>query len=131
VESVFLSDFFFEGFFFFFFFFHRFLFIVFCSSSFSFSVATISYTSGTTGDPKGVMLTHRNLIANLSALLDRLADAKPGPHHRHLSYLPLAHMLERIICLAVIASGARLAFNSDREKLFDDLAALKREKKKL
>ena len=73
------------------------------------------------------MLTHQNLISNMAALLDRLSDVRPGSHHRHLSYLPLAHMLERIICLTVLTSGARLVFNSDKEKLFDDLAALKRE----
>jgi long-chain acyl-CoA synthetase len=63
------------------------------------SLATICYTSGTTGLPKGVMLTHRNVVSNLAAMLDRLADVHPGPQHRHLSYLPLSHMLERLICL--------------------------------
>ena len=56
-------------------------------------VATLVYTSGTTGPPKAVMATHRNLIAAINALgpiVDLSAD------DRVLSYLPLAHILERL-----------------------------------
>ncbi len=88
-------------------------------------LATICFTSGTTGDPKGVMLTHRNLLSNMTALLDRLRAIFDGQGYRHLSYLPLAHVLERIMGLAAVAVGARMAYNSSKETLFEDLATLR------
>jgi long-chain acyl-CoA synthetase len=88
-------------------------------------LATICFTSGTTGDPKGVMLTHRNMVSNLTSLIDRLRDLFDGSEHRHLSYLPLAHVLERILCNAALAVGARVAYNSNKDTLFDDLAAVR------
>ncbi len=56
-------------------------------------VATLVYTSGTTGPPKAVMATHGNLIAAINAL-GPIVDLSPGD--RVLSYLPLAHILERL-----------------------------------
>ncbi len=87
-------------------------------------LATISFTSGTTGDPKGVMLTHRNLVATVVGVVERVRDAIPGREHCHLSYLPLAHIFERVIGISVVSIGARMAYNSDREQLFADLAAV-------
>jgi len=57
------------------------------------TLATLVYTSGTTGEPKGVMLSHGNILANLKAI--------PGvftfhPDDKMLSFLPLAHVLERM-----------------------------------
>ncbi|MGO4461355.1 long-chain fatty acid--CoA ligase [Streptomyces sp. M-16] len=55
---------------------------------------TVVYTSGTTGDPKGVRLTHRNILLQ-SVRLDR--DTDLPEHAEHLCYLPFAHIAERIL----------------------------------
>ncbi|MFF2379482.1 AMP-dependent synthetase/ligase [Streptomyces sp. NPDC058108] len=55
---------------------------------------TVVYTSGTTGEPRGVRVTHRNVVLNAQAL-DRLVELPD--HVEHLSYLPLAHIAERML----------------------------------
>lgn len=77
-------------------------------------LAVIVYTSGSTGMPKGVMLSHNNLVSNLRALLPILPlnYEKTG-----LSLLPFSHIFERIAIYTYIASGAGLAFLSDRDYL--------------
>lgn len=64
-------------------------------------LATIMYTSGTTGNPKGVMLTHGNLLSNVEGLL---AVGDPGPDDLQLNWLPLSHIYARTVdhykCLA-------------------------------
>jgi len=54
---------------------------------------TVIYTSGTTGPPKGVMLTHRNVLAQFDGLVHYLGP--DGRAHRFVSYLPMAHVAER------------------------------------
>ncbi|KAJ6646307.1 Long-chain-fatty-acid--CoA ligase 6, partial [Pseudolycoriella hygida] len=58
-------------------------------------ICTICYTSGTTGNPKGVTLTHKNVVAGVCAVLLQLGEHRPGVNDVMMSFLPLAHMLER------------------------------------
>jgi long-chain acyl-CoA synthetase len=55
---------------------------------------TVVYTSGTTGEPKGVVLTHREVMSNARAL-DAVAELPP--HAEHIGYLPFAHIAERML----------------------------------
>jgi len=86
-------------------------------------LATIVYTSGTTGRPKGVMLSHANILQNAHAGLKSIAIF---PSDSFLSFLPLSHMFERTVgyCLPLMA-GASVAFNRSIAQLPDDLAALR------
>src|SRR6202012_2417778 len=78
-------------------------------------LATIVYTSGTTGDPKGVMLTHQNLADNMRFSTDGLR-IKPG--YKSISFLPLSHALARHLDYAIYANKAIIAYLPK----FDDLA---------
>lgn len=64
--------------------------------------AVLMYTSGTTGDPKGVILSHGNIAANLAAVPEIIFIE---PRFRVLSLLPLSHVFEQVIGLLVILSG--------------------------
>ncbi len=69
----------------------------------------ILYTSGTTGEPKGVMLTHANLVANVSAMT-QLFKLRPL-HERILSILPLSHILEQTVGFLVpFSCGATIVY---------------------
>jgi len=59
------------------------------------SLATLAYTSGTTANPKGVMLTHGNIISNLQSVPSSISLTSGQNGDSFLSFLPLAHMLER------------------------------------
>ena len=88
-------------------------------------LATIVYTSGTTGRPKGVMLTHRNILANVEALVQAIPEIAAGTH-RFLSFLPLSHMLERTVGQYVaIAMGAQTVFSRGIAELGADLKVAK------
>ncbi len=81
-------------------------------------LATICYTSGTTGQPKGVMLTHRNLTTNAMSLGDRLTFDVPC---NVLSFLPLSHSFERIASLFYIFKSCAIYFIETPDELMDDI----------
>lgn len=66
---------------------------------------TFSYTSGTTGMPKGVMLTHRNFVANIGGFTHFDGVFKFRDDDIYISYLPAAHVLERMVLLACMTHG--------------------------
>ncbi len=84
---------------------------------------TIIYTSGTTGNPKGVMLTHDNLVSNIIAS----ADAIPfGPSDVLLSFLPLCHSFERMAgYYTAMSTGAQVAYAESIETVRDNLVEVK------
>lgn len=87
-------------------------------------VATFCYTSGTTGDPKGVMLTHQNIVADTTGAI--IAGVLLNSDDRHLSYLPLAHMFERLVQVTCWMSGAAVGFYQGSPlKIMEDLKALR------
>ncbi len=86
------------------------------------SLATLIYTSGTTGRPKGCMLTHGNFLAECSSAVQMLPELFEPDDASTLLFLPLAHVFGRMIQVAVIMRGVRLA-HSDPARLVKDLAA--------
>ena len=69
-------------------------------------VASIVYTSGTTGRPKGCMLSHRNWLAEAKGLLTHPIGKIAQPGARVLTFLPLAHVFSHAVSMAVLISGA-------------------------
>ena len=77
------------------------------------TVATICFTSGTTGLPKGAIITHGNLLSFIASVLQmQKAGVIPkfSANDVHASYLPLAHIFERIIQVVVTYYGGRIGF---------------------
>ncbi|CAK4212432.1 unnamed protein product [Aphanomyces euteiches] len=86
-------------------------------------LSTICYTSGTTGDPKGAILTHRNCTTAAMLLSER---AKCHKDMVYISYLPLPHVMERAVATVVAYLGASMGFyQGDVQFLMDDMAELK------
>src|SRR5207302_911486 len=76
-------------------------------------LAEVVFTSGTTGDPKGTMLTHRNILSNSLAATQIFPI---GPHQRLLSFIPLSHMFEQMAgfwCLLI--AGASVVYPTSRQ----------------
>uniref|UniRef100_A0A3Q3FL47 Long-chain-fatty-acid--CoA ligase n=1 Tax=Labrus bergylta TaxID=56723 RepID=A0A3Q3FL47_9LABR len=86
-------------------------------------MAVICFTSGTTGNPKGAMLTHGNIVSNCSAFMKVTETTTDDVM---LSFLPLAHMFERVVEGVMIVQGASIGFfQGDIRLLSDDLNTLK------
>ncbi|KAK4793938.1 hypothetical protein SAY86_011932 [Trapa natans] len=93
-----------------------------------YSMCTIMYTSGTSGEPKGVMLTHENLtmlVRGVDLFLDQFED-KMTVDDVYLSFLPLAHILDRVIEEYFFHKGASVGYyHGDLNELKDDIMELK------
>uniref|UniRef100_A0A8C5MT93 Long-chain-fatty-acid--CoA ligase n=1 Tax=Leptobrachium leishanense TaxID=445787 RepID=A0A8C5MT93_9ANUR len=89
-------------------------------------LAVVCFTSGTTGNPKGAKLTHKNIVSNSAGFLKVTeALAYPSTQDVLISFLPLAHMFERVVECVVLCHGARIGyFQGDIRLLMDDLKAL-------
>ena len=83
---------------------------------------TIIYTSGTTGNPKGVMLTHNNLVSNFKSCRPYV----PVNHeHRALSFLPLCHIYERMLTFLYMSVGVSIYYAESMEMIGENLKEVK------
>ncbi|MGF1431593.1 AMP-dependent synthetase/ligase [Kitasatospora sp. LaBMicrA B282] len=89
------------------------------------SIATIVYTSGTTGRPKGCQLTHGNFLAELGNVTARMPELFRAGESSVLLFLPLAHVLGRIAEIAAAMSGAKLGHVSDIKDVTAELASFR------
>src|SRR5262249_48122299 len=86
-------------------------------------LATVMYTSGTTGNPKGVMLTHGNLLSNVLA---SLAVTPHRPDDVRLTWLPFSHIYARTVDhYAAIATGILLVLAESVDTLVQNLDEVK------
>jgi long-chain acyl-CoA synthetase len=87
-------------------------------------IATIVYTSGTTGPPKGCQLTHGNLRADIDGIHERVGIA--ADDDCVYIFLPLAHVLTRVVQLFAIDAGAEMAYwRRDPKKIVEDVQIIK------
>ncbi|RQM21134.1 hypothetical protein B5M09_006513, partial [Aphanomyces astaci] len=94
------------------------------------ALSFLMYTSGTTGDPKGVEITHANILACAAGAKDRLNRGDGAvcftPASIHLSYLPMPHILEQIVQSVMISAKGRIGFyQGNTLKLTEDLVELR------
>lgn len=80
---------------------------------------TFRYTSGSTGPPKGVMLSHQNLLSAMSGLIN---IAKFKPKDRYVGYLPLAHVLELLAETSLLFIGCKIGYRYTDTNCYLDLA---------
>ncbi|KAG0040912.1 hypothetical protein BGZ82_006785 [Podila clonocystis] len=86
-------------------------------------VASLCYTSGTTGQPKGAMLTHKNFVATVATNREGLGMS---PDEVVISYLPLAHIYGRVVDTNATFSGCKIGyFRGDVALLMEDIQELR------
>ncbi len=85
-------------------------------------LVTIIYTSGTTGTPKGVMLSHRNILSNVMACIPCFP---PGDDLRALSFLPLNHIFERMVTYLYLFRGTSIYYAESLDTIADNLKDIK------
>ena len=83
---------------------------------------TFVYTSGTTGPPKGVVLTHKNIVWECDSMKDVLPVDE---NDEQLLFLPMAHIFAKILEWTAIAKGCRIAFAESIAKIKDNLAEVR------
>ncbi len=95
-----------------------------CAALTTDDLATIVYTSGTTGNPKGCMLTHGNLVWTARQTREHLGGAF-GEGDSTLLFLPLAHVFARLIQVGCLESGVVLGYARSMDTLADDLRSFR------
>jgi len=85
-------------------------------------LVTLIYTSGTTGNPKGVMLTHANIMANIHGSIPRIPV---NNKHKALSFLPVCHVYERMLLYLYQILGISVYFAENMDTIGDNLKEIK------
>lgn len=85
-------------------------------------IATIVYTSGTTGEPKGVILTNDNIVSNILSIINRF---KIAPDDIIVSYLPLCNMFERTCCYTLLFAGGTIGYAENLSTIAQDVAEIR------
>ncbi|MFC4126677.1 AMP-dependent synthetase/ligase [Nocardia rhizosphaerae] len=86
------------------------------------TIASLVYTSGTTGRPKGCVLTHRNFLAEVRGIRTATIGDIARPGNRMLTFLPLAHVLARAVSLAAFDAGMTQAHWADFKTITEQFA---------
>ncbi len=87
-------------------------------------LATLVYTSGTTGRPKGCVITHGNFVHTMHQVIGALSDVmRPG--ESNLMFLPLAHIFARIVQVGCVAQGMRIAYSTGIPNLVEELSMVR------
>jgi long-chain acyl-CoA synthetase len=82
---------------------------------------TLIYTSGTTGKPKGVYLTHKNIMSNIHASSHLLTDE----FKKAISFLPLCHIFERMVVYMYISKGIKIYYSESLDNIVADINDVK------
>ncbi|KAF7720766.1 long-chain fatty acid-CoA ligase [Apophysomyces ossiformis] len=86
------------------------------------NLALIMYTSGTSGTPKGVELTHGNIIASMGAAEHLVSELLSGADHTYIGFLPLAHVLEFLLEFIFITMGIPVGYGTVRTLMPDSVS---------
>ncbi|XP_033974686.1 long-chain-fatty-acid--CoA ligase 5 [Trematomus bernacchii] len=89
-------------------------------------LSIVCFTSGTTGNPKGAMLTHENVVSDVAGVIKSIEVAGgPTTEDVSISFLPLAHMFERVVQVVMYGAGGKVGFfQGDIRLLPDDMKVL-------